>query len=93
MKIEQRRPFFRAFKRLKPAEKQYVEEAIRHIATQPAIGEFKRGDLSGFYVHKFKMNRQLLLLAYRYNEQVDTLYLEAFGPHENFYRDLKKYNM
>lgn len=32
----------------------------------------------------------MTLLAYTYNDGTITLTLFAFGPHENFYRDLKK---
>ena len=41
------------------------------------------------YVHKFKVGRKLFLLAYELNES--EILLLALGPHENFYRDLKKY--
>ena len=50
----------------------------------------KAGDLSGVSVYKFKMVKQLTLLAYKYEDQAITLTLLALGAHENFYRDLKK---
>ncbi|MBU0801066.1 MAG: type II toxin-antitoxin system RelE/ParE family toxin, partial [Alphaproteobacteria bacterium] len=55
-----------------------------------AIGEAKVGDLAGVSVYKFKMTGQLTLLAYSYAGETITLTLLAVGPHENFYRDLKK---
>lgn len=91
MNIEQKLAFHRVFKRLKPADKETAEEAIRAVAANPDIGEIKRGDLAGLRVHKFRMNSQLRLLAYRHEPLEDTLYLEALGSHENFYRDLKKH--
>jgi mRNA interferase RelE/StbE len=33
---------------------------------------------------------QLYLLAYTCEDAVRLIYLEALGPHENFYRDLKR---
>ncbi len=47
------------------------------------------GDLSGVLVYKFKMVKQLTLLAYTCHDQTITLTFLAFGTHENFYRDPK----
>jgi len=41
------------------------------------------------YAYKFKMNKQLTLLAYQYDIQTPSITLLALGSHENFYRDLK----
>lgn len=90
MNIEQKLAFHRIFKRLNNADRKAAEDAISAITADVGIGEVKRGDLSEFRVYKFRMNRQLTLLAYHYDEPSDTLILEALGPHENFYRDLKK---
>jgi hypothetical protein len=49
----------------------------------------KVGDLQGIQVYKYKSQNQQILLAYEITDS--TLYLYAFGLHENFYRDLKKY--
>lgn len=49
------------------------------------------GDLSGVLVYKFKMVKQLTLLAYSYHDQTIALTLLALGTHENFYRDPKKW--
>ncbi len=40
-------------------------------------------------VYKFHSQNQLYLLSYSIDEAVYLVYLEAIGPHENFYRDLK----
>jgi len=53
------------------------------------IGESKKGDLEGIHVYKFNMSRQLTLMAY--SVENDSLVLYQADPHENFYRDLKKY--
>ena len=57
------------------------------------LGEEKRGDLSGVFVHKFKLNKQETLLAYRL--QPDKLAPEALVslavvPHQNCYAQLKR---
>ena len=59
------------------------------IAGQPASGEMKVGDLVGLQVYKFHTGNLLCLLAYRVLDE-NTLKLLMVGPHENFYRDLKR---
>lgn len=56
----------------------------------PNIGEQKKGDLAFLQVHKFKMNKQLTLLGYSFDDGALVLELMALGSHENFYRDLKR---
>ncbi len=90
VRILQTPTFKRAVKRLHKQQKQELDEAVRAIATDPAIGESKVGDLAGVRVHKFKMNRQLSLLAYEFLEADDAIKLLALGSHENFYRTLKR---
>jgi len=41
-------------------------------------------------VFKFRSQGQLYLLGYTLEQEVRLIYLEAVGPHENFYRDLKR---
>lgn len=57
--------------------------------SSPLIGEEKSGDLKGVPVYKFKMVKQLTLLAYHYDNQLITLTFISIGSHENFYPDLK----
>ena len=59
------------------------------IAATPDIGEAKVGDLLRVQIYKFKMINQLCLLAYRVLDP-QTIKLLMVGPHENFYRDLKR---
>ena len=69
-------------------EKDALDREIRRIAENPNIGEEKKGDLRGVFVHKFKLKTTQYLLAYR---KVDgDLELVMIGPHENYYRDLKQ---
>ena len=81
--------FVRATRKLHPPQKAELDEAVRVISTDPEIGETKAGDLAGVRVYKFRLSNQLCLLAYRILDS-DSLKLLTFGPHENFYRDLKR---
>jgi mRNA-degrading endonuclease RelE of RelBE toxin-antitoxin system len=89
MRILVTRTFERVAKKLHKQQKLALDEAVRTIAGQPDIGEIKVGDLSGVQVYKFRMGNLLCLLAYRVLDE-NTLKLLVVGPHENFYRDLKR---
>lgn len=80
--------FSRKLKKLKRKDKEEMDGAVRTIISQPECGEAKKGDLLGVRVYKFKLNKQQILLSYEVRKE--TIYLLAFGPHENFYRDLKR---
>ena len=42
------------------------------------------------FAYKFRSQNQLYLLGYTADDEVRLIYLEAVGPHENFYRDFKR---
>jgi mRNA interferase RelE/StbE len=88
VQIQQSATFKRAYKRLHPNQKADVDDAVAEIVRDPTIGEAKKGDLAGVFVHKFKCNEQLMLLAYEYDPGTRLLLLLA--SHENFYEDLKR---
>ena len=81
--------FVRAIKKLHPQQKNDLENALKEIGLDPAIGEAKLGDLLGVRVFKFRLCQQQCLLAYRILDE-DSVKLLTFGPHENFYRNLKR---
>ena len=89
MKIYQSRSFEKKVKKLSRQEKKILDEEIQKIAKEPAVGVEKKGDLRGVYLHKFKIRTQQYLLSYRFTG--DRLELIMIGPHENYYRDLKRY--
>jgi mRNA interferase RelE/StbE len=89
MKVFQSRSFEQRVKKLPKPEKMALDQAVREIMADPHIGEAKKGDLKGVFIHKFKLQTTLYLLAYRL--QGDDLELIMLGPHENYYRNLKKY--
>ena len=80
----------RAVKKLHPQQKSDLDEAVRTVASEPERGEAKVGDLLGVRIYKFRSSNQLCMLAYRILDK-DSLKLLAFGPHENFYRNLKRH--
>jgi mRNA interferase RelE/StbE len=89
MKIYQSKLFEKKVKKMTKAEKQALDREVKSIAENPNIGEEKRGDLKGVFVHKFKLKTNLYLLAYRKADK--DLELVMIGSHENYYRDLKSY--
>ena len=89
MQIIQSRSFERKVKKFTKREKKKLDEEIRKILDNPAIGSEKRGDLRGVFIHKFKIQTNQYLLAYRFTGE--NLELIMIGPHENYYRDLKSY--
>jgi len=80
--------FKRAYKKLAVSHQAVVDDAVRRIIADPLIGEAKKGDLAGVFVHKFPLARQQMLLAYEWEPKTRMLLL--LGSHENFYRDLKR---
>ncbi len=85
--------FARTAKKLHAKDKKTVDQAVTAVANDPTIGEEKKGDLAGVFVHKFKLNQQETLLAYglKPSKQSPTqVVLLAVGPHENFYAQLKR---
>jgi mRNA interferase RelE/StbE len=81
--------FTRAVKKLHARQKADLDEAVKTVANDPGIGEVKVGDLAGVQVYKFRMANQRCLIAYRVLDE-ETVKLLMVGPHENFYRDLKR---
>ena len=88
--LQQTRRFARAYKKLHDNVAADVDAATEVVAADPAVGERKKGDLAQLLVYKFRSQGQLYLLGYTVDDAVRLLYLEAVGPHENFYRDLKR---
>ena len=88
--LRQTRRFARAYKKLHDTVAADVDEATRVVAADPTVGERKKGDLAELFVYKFRSQNQLYLLGYTTDDEVRLIYLEAVGPHENFYRDLKR---
>ncbi|MDY7034457.1 MAG: type II toxin-antitoxin system RelE/ParE family toxin [Thermodesulfobacteriota bacterium] len=89
MKIYQSRIFKNKIKKFSKQEKEILDEEIKRIIENPFVGEEKKGDLRGVYIHKFKIKTIQYLLSYRMID--DGLELIMIGPHENYYRDLKSY--
>lgn len=70
--------FERTVKKLHPRQKAELDEAIRIIAGNPECGEAKIGDLINIRVYKFRLAKQICLLAYRILDE-ESLKLLAVG--------------
>lgn len=80
-----------------------IDDEVEAVCERPYDGEAKVGDLLGFFVWKFKFNRQEYLIAYRpppkelaestSDLEIEFLVIDFYkvGSHENFYDDLKRY--
>lgn len=90
VRLRQTPTFKRAVNRLHAKQKLDLDAAVRTLSADPLRGEAKVGDLAGVRVHKFRMDRYPVLLAYAYQEADNAIKLLALGSHQNFYRDLKR---
>lgn len=81
--------FLKATKKLHTPQKAKLDVALQSISNDPLIGEAKVGDLVGIRVYKFRLSNEVCLFAYRILDE-DSIKLLTFGPHEKFYRDLKR---
>jgi mRNA-degrading endonuclease RelE of RelBE toxin-antitoxin system len=88
--LQQTRRFARTYKKLHDNMAADVDSAASVVAADPSVGERKKGDLADLFVYKFRSQGLLYLLGYTVDDSVRLVYLEAVGPHENFYRDLKR---
>ena len=73
IKVYQTRLFARPKKKLHPWQINILDQEIKLICKDLTIGEVKKGDLTGVFVHKFKMKQDLYLLAYQYDSKSRTL--------------------
>ena len=91
MEIIQTNRFKKAYKKLHPNQLRDINNAIEAVIKNPDIGEQKKGSLSWLRVYKFKVLGHLALLGYNIEKNGRLkLTLVNIGPHENFYRDIKK---
>ena len=86
--VKQTRRFARQYKKLQDNVAAGVDHAVILVSSNPSIGEKKKGNLALLRVYKFKSQGQLYLLGYTHDDELRLIYLEAIGPHENFYRDI-----
>ena len=89
MKVLQSRLFEQRVRKFSKEQKLILDEQIKLLIENPEIGTEKKGDLKEVFVHKFKIKTIQYLLAYRFNEE--KIELIMIGPHQNYYRDLKRY--
>jgi mRNA-degrading endonuclease RelE of RelBE toxin-antitoxin system len=90
LKIKQSNSFKKSIKKLPRQDKILLDHEVKKLSKDPTMGERKKGDIDFLRVHKFKINRQEVLLGYMYDEDQLILTLLKLGSHENFYRDIKR---
>ncbi|HAS8440036.1 TPA: type II toxin-antitoxin system RelE/ParE family toxin [Vibrio vulnificus] len=90
VEVFQTNRFEKQMNKLPQKQCELVEDEIDKIIDNPEIGTRKKGDLSHLWVHKFKMDKQEVLLGYSWVEDKLELYLLNVGPHENYYESMKK---
>ena len=83
MFIVQSTSFEKKVRKFAKREKRILDNQIRKILADPAIGQEKKGDLRGVFVHKFKIHATQYLLSYRLVG--NALELIMIGPHNNYY--------
>jgi hypothetical protein len=103
MQPNHKRPFRNFVKKAHKPLQLAISDEVDAVCERPYEGEAKVGDLLGFYVWKFKFNRQEYLIAYRpppkemadavSNLEIEFLVIDFYkvGSHENFYDELKRY--
>jgi mRNA-degrading endonuclease RelE of RelBE toxin-antitoxin system len=89
MEIFYKPPFRKFVKKQTRSFQLVIEDEVEEITISPDMGESKKGDLTGFRVHKFSYGKQKLLIAYRFKEAAIVFFM--IGSYENFYRELKRY--
>jgi mRNA-degrading endonuclease YafQ of YafQ-DinJ toxin-antitoxin module len=83
--------FLKQLKKYNQNQKEDLDLAISLIASAQAKGTAKAYELSGIFIYKFRLVNQEVLLAYRVVSP-ELIHFLKVGPHENFYRDLKREN-
>ena len=89
MEIFYKPPFRKFVKKQSRPFQLVIEDEVEKIISNPEMGKSKKGDLAGFRAYKFIFQREVFLIAYCFMEADILFYM--IGPHENFYRKLKKY--
>ena len=89
MEIFYKPPFRKFVKKQTRSFQLVVEDKVEEITISPNMGESKKGDLTGFRVHKFSYGKQKFLIAYRFKQA--TIVFFMIGTHENFHHELKRY--
>lgn len=88
MRVLETPKFLKQVKRLRPNQRTDLDLAIREVASNPLIGEQKKGALSWVRVYKGRLVGQLFLLAYAVREDEEVIILHAIASHQNVNRDL-----
>jgi hypothetical protein len=89
MLISYKPPFNKFVKKQARSLQLVIEDEVEAVIQNPLAGETKKGDLTGFRIHKFSFQGQKFLLSYVI--RTEGIVFFTIGSHENFYSELKKY--
>jgi ParE-like toxin of type II bacterial toxin-antitoxin system len=89
MVISYKTPFRNFVKKQTRSFQLAIEDEVESVIQNPLAGASKKGDLAGVRIHKLSYQGQQFLLPYVIQSGELTFF--TIGPHENFYRELKKY--
>ncbi len=73
MRVFQSGSFARTIKKFEKQQKLELDNEIKKIIQNPAIGSEKKGDLRGIFVHKFKIQNSLYLLSCYHTESLEKI--------------------
>lgn len=95
MRTAYRKAFAQFVKKASKPLQLAIEIRVAEVCNNPRIGQQKHGDLQGVFVYKFRFNTQEYLMAYQFDDfegitEITWIEFSQIGPHENFYRQLKK---
>jgi hypothetical protein len=63
-----------------------LDQIIKKIEENPAIGQEQKGDLKGVYIYQFNINETKYLMSYRVKET--TIEIITFGPRKKYFRTI-----
>jgi mRNA interferase RelE/StbE len=78
-------------KKLDRPLRERLREALERLAANPfELGEQLRQPLSTLHSHHVRYKGLEWRVGYHINVETETVYVVLIGPHENFYRTLKR---
>ena len=95
MRVRFKRAFAQFVKKASRPLQLQIEIKVLEVCANPWLGKQKLGDLQNIYVYKFRFHAQEYLMAYQFDyakteKRLIWIDLHQIGPHENFYRQLKR---
>lgn len=71
-------------------KKKFTSAIYDTIANNPYVGTEKHGDLKSYFAYGFNFDRVAYRIAYTINDDNEVVIVVLAGPHEKFYKELKR---